>query len=330
MPLYDLTPQDARKVLQAIARNDCYDFAGSTPRKDFSKTNDVFDLALTSATFRSDRVLTTEAISNHQRFESVVVGCALTNDRMASTGWSDTPKCRFCDFEKESMPHLVFDCPRIGGLIGAPMVHEMGANFGILGHVHHPPFIARRRLLQNDPSAIVVPEEFNAEITAEIWTDGSVVFGENTWLATGAFAVLDSQRNIIHKGQVNHWSLSAYATELWAVVYSCSRAATGLHIYSDCKLVVEQVSKIFAGAKADPLWKCWKWWVHLSNLVTRRSASGHCPFHIDWIPAHRLEAVPIPLLTEELARTANTSLTTGWLTVQQKPLPHGSPRSIRP
>ena len=235
IPLTDLPPQDVRKMLQAITRNACYNLAGSTPRKDFSKTNDVFDLSLTASTFRSDRVLTTEAIANHQRFESIVVGCTLTNDRMASTGWSESAKCRFCDHEKESMAHLVFDCPRIGDIIGTPVVHEMGVNFGILGHVHHPSFIARRRLLQNDPNALQIPDVFHPDTIVEIWTDGSVVFGENIWLATGAFAVVDDRRNIIYKGQVNHWSMSAYAAELWAVLFSCSQATTGLRIFSDCK-----------------------------------------------------------------------------------------------
>lgn len=111
---------------------------GSTPRKDFTKTSAVFDLALTSTLFRSGRILTTEAITNHQRFESVTVGCSHTNDRMASTGWSDSSNCRFCNAGKESMRHLVHECPSIGSILPPPIVHELGANFGLLGHVRHP------------------------------------------------------------------------------------------------------------------------------------------------------------------------------------------------
>lgn len=47
-----IPPQDAKKILQAIARNSCYHMAGSTPRKDFHKTKCVFDHALTSLSLR--------------------------------------------------------------------------------------------------------------------------------------------------------------------------------------------------------------------------------------------------------------------------------------
>ena len=40
----------------------------------------------------------------------------------------------------------------------------------------------------------------------------------------------------------------------------------------------------------------------------RRSVDGLCPFRIDLIPAHKLESVPIPTLTDELARLAKTTV----------------------
>ena len=90
--------------------------------------------------------------------------------------------------------------------------------------------------------------------------------------------------------------------------FACCKASTWLHIYSDCQTVVEQSKLIFAGSPVDPTWKCWQWWCFLKDIVVRRSVDEYCPFHIDWIPAHKLESVPIPMLTDELAHLAQTTV----------------------
>ena len=308
IPIKDITPQDVRRILQAIARDACYKLASSTPRKDFVKTTQVFDHAMTTSFFRSPKVYDNDEISNHQRLESVLVGCCLTNDRMAATGWSDTAACRFCGEEKESMIHLVHQCASIRDVLGSPVLHELGNNFAMLGHVHQPSFVVRRRLLQLQSCALPVSAEFNGSSTHQVWTDGSLVFGENVWLATGTYAVLDEQQNIIHQGQVNHLALSAYCTELWAVLVAVSSATTKLVIYSDCAAVVKQASQIFAGHPPDPSWKCFQWWCSLAQISTERRVDTDHPFRIEWIPAHQYDHIPIELVTEDMARCVHTTL----------------------
>ena len=304
----DLTPQDVRRILQAIARDACYRLASSTPRKDFVKIVQVFDHAMTTSFFRSAKVYDNDEISNHQRLESVLVGCCLTNDRMAATGWSDTAACRFCGGEKESMMHLVHQCSSIRESVGPPVLHELGSNFAMLGHVHQPMFVVRRRLLQLQASTLTFSAEFNSDSTRQVWTDGSLVFGDNVWLATGTYAVLDEQQNVIHQGQVNHLALSAYCTELWAVLVAVFSATTKLVIYSDCAAVVTKASQIFAGGSPDPSWKCYHWWCSLTRVAAARRAATDNPFCIEWIPARLYDHIPIELVTEDMARCVHTTL----------------------
>ena len=105
----DLTPQDVRRILQAIARDACYRLASSTPRKDFVKTVQVFDHAMTTSFFRSAKVCDNDDISNHQRLESVLVVA------LPTTGW--LPQAGVTRLPAESVGGK-----RIHDASGAPML----------------------------------------------------------------------------------------------------------------------------------------------------------------------------------------------------------------
>lgn len=305
--LAEITPQDSCRIFQAIARDACYRLAGSTPRKDFLKTAQVFDHAMSTLLLRTAKVHGDDGVTNHHRFESVLVGCCLTNDRMAATGWSDTATCRFCGEEKETLHHLVHQCNSLHRMIGIPVLHEVGRNFAVLGHVHQPTFVVRRRLLQLQACTLPIAHHYDPTTTAKVWTDGSLVFGDNIWLATGTYAILDEHQVIIQKGQVSHLSLSAYTTELWAIIVACTIATTRLQIYSDCLAVVRQAQRVFGGYFPDPSWRCYHWWGFLADVVARRSAVCDTPFQVEWIPAHQYEHIPIQLVTEDMARCVHTT-----------------------
>ena len=143
--IIDLSPQDARRALQAVCRHACYARAISTPRKDFCKPQGIFDHQLSTLFLARSPATTPGELPMKVRFESVVVGCSLTNDRMAATGWATSSDCRFCQTAKESMNHLTSDCYILHNDIGAPIGHQLGQNFRMLGHVEHPNFIGRER-----------------------------------------------------------------------------------------------------------------------------------------------------------------------------------------
>ena len=186
------------------------------------------------------------SLDREQRFrlENVLIGCVLTNDRLAASGYVNTAACRFCDQEKECLGHLLV-CPRVHEHLGAPILHDFGSNFATLGHFQHPWYVAKRRLQCSDLETIPIASAFSLEHSERVWTDGSVLFANNFWITHATYAVLDEARQIRYRGVVQHWNLSSYAAELWAVLVACATAMFPTTIFCDCKSVVEQTQFIF-------------------------------------------------------------------------------------
>ena len=300
---------DASKVLQNLARQACYQQAFGKKRKDLVPSSKIFDFQQTTFLLkRSPLQAESDGVLLRSRLESVLVGCTLTNDRLAGSGWTDSALCRFCCQEKEDMHHLVHDCEHLHNLVGSPIHHELGENFLLLGHIAHPKFVARRRLQFAFAADLELAETFDPMCLKRLWTDGSLVLGESFWLATATYAIVDEQVTIIKKGLISHWAISAYAAELWPVVIACVTASTKVVIFSDCLNVVVHAQHLFSGGFADPTWSCFEWWQALQNVVQLRLRETATPFWIEWIPAHKLEHIPDYLLSDELAALHNTTV----------------------
>lgn len=299
--ILELSPQDAGRALQAICRHACYARAINAPRKDFCKPCGVFDHQLSTLYLARSPANTPGELPLKARFESVVVGRTLTNDRMAATGWAKSSECRFCRSTKESMLHLTADCQVLREEIGAPSGHQLGVNFQMLGHVEHPKFVGRRRLLHQSSDGLVAADHFADAPLQSRWTDGSVVNSENFWLSVGTFAIIDEAGRTVDTGMVSHWAMCSYVTELWAIFQAFFTAAKPTVVYSDCQSAVTQVASFLTTGVINVQWRCQAWWRSFAHLVRARRAVHPDPFTICWIPAHVLESVPDTLLTEEQA-----------------------------
>ena len=95
-------PKDIRKALQQITRQECYVATPANARKDFNKPKGIFDVTQSLRLLRQTSPLDAPGISDRSRFESITVGCVLTNDRLACAGWVESSACRFCKLAKES------------------------------------------------------------------------------------------------------------------------------------------------------------------------------------------------------------------------------------
>ena len=302
-----LSPKCLSKALQNIARHACYCSIDPKSRKDFAKPTGVFDFHQTTRLLRQ---ITKPQPHEHElefRLENILVGCTLTNDRLAASGWVNSSLCRFCGTNKECMNHLL-SCHKVHEAIGAPVLHEFGSNFGTLGHVSHPKAVARHRLQFSDIEQLAIANSFSAEHKERFWSDGSVAFADCFWLTSAASAVIDEAQEVRYCGSVFHWNLSAYVAELWGVINACSIASFPATIYCDCLSVVEQANSIFDGGTPDCQWACLPWWHYLMRLTQVRRAVHDPPFRIKWIPAHCFEGIPIEILNEELAALRGTTL----------------------
>ena len=299
--LQDVHPKDIRKALQQVVRHACYTATPPT-RKDFSRPTGILDHKQSTRFLVQKQSNDSCGTPDASRFESICVGCVLTNDRLASTGWTDNSLCRFCNATKESLPHLL-ECENLHELIGPPVQHEFGNNFMTMGHIHHPKFIARKRLLCLSARDLESSVHFEAGAYEKLWTDGSVIYADCFWLRTATYAIVDSCGHVRKQGQVNHWNLA----ELWAVVTSCALATQPTIVHSDCLTVVQQASEIFDGKPVHQDWACKEWWNFLFQLFHLRTQQCSQPFVIRWIPAHCLDTLSEVEITEAMAMQKKTT-----------------------
>ena len=234
MSLFDLNHRDIAKPLQYLAKQKCYSDAASSKRRDLSRCSAIFDPDLSSLLLRKSKLHLESPIPCQLLFESVQTGCNLTNDRLFR---AESPKCRLRACAKENWAHLVHECPGVAYAISRPPDHEIGVNFPVFGLCTHPRSVALHRLQMS-----VLGEgstSFDVTRIEHFWTDGSVQWGNYFWLATGAYAIVDARFQVVESGRVSHWELSAYTTELYALLRVIKRATCCIQVKSDCQSLVD-------------------------------------------------------------------------------------------
>ena len=301
-----LQPREIRPLLKQLARQAAYESVDFRTRKDFAKPQGLLNHWSTTALLRSQYKENLNDIPIQLRFQSTVVGCVLTNDRLAAAGWSQSSLCRFCHQAKECLEHLVHDCKPLHEILGPPVLHELGSNFGLMGIVEQPFFLARRRLvLTRAPTAFPA---FDPSCNSELWTDGSVLWSERFWITTATFAVVGPDLQVVAKGLVSYPCLNSYVAELWGLLQACLHSKHCVQIFCDCKSVVEHAHQVFVTGIADESWLCQDWWRFLANLTLYRQQQHPQPFAVQWIPAHCFEQLPIEAISDQMAQSRHTSV----------------------
>ena len=306
LPLHNLQPREIRPLLTQLARQAAYANVDFRTRKDFDKPQGLLNHWSTTALLRAQHKEHLNEIPIQLRFQSTVVGCVLTNDRLAAAGWSHTSQCRFCHEAKESLGHLVYECEPLHAVLGKPLLHEMGQNFALAGIVEQPFFLARRRLvIMKAPTTF---PEYNPSSIEEFWTDGSVLWSERFWITTATFAVVGADLQVLAKGLVSYPCLNSYVAELWGLLQACLLGVHRIRIFCDCNSVVEHASKVFATGIADDSWLCQDWWRFLAALTSHRKQQHPHPFEVQWIPAHCFEQLPVEAISAQMAQSRHTSV----------------------
>ena len=308
IPLFDCHTKDLKKTLQLLVRNACYHQAAHHTRKDFHKPTGVLDFDLTATFWRHSKLSFQSDIPASAFFDAQVVGCQLTKDRLYAASCVDDPCCRFCNFEKESLEHIVCDCTLVKRKFGTHPSHEFGPNFELLGIVEHPFSVIAHRLQWSDPQNIDVASLINSEQVTLLWTDGSIFWSEIHWLTTGGYAVVNAELEVLRSGPVFHWALSSYTTELWAILQACALATSRIVIHSDCQAVVGQCWLACEYGYVPDDWSHVAWWKFFIHLWKNKFGSDADALDIVWVPAHVYDGVPLHLVTPDMAELKDTSL----------------------
>lgn len=307
--LFQLTPKDAKPILQLLCRQACYAQASLQSRKEFRAPAGVIDPFLSTIFLRRSQLQVPGEVPAHAFFTAQLVGCVLTNDRLAAANLIESPLCRFCKQEKESVPHLLRDCPWVQLCCPPPIAHELGRNFEFLGIVEHPWALLDRRLIISNPWALESqPSQPNAN-PCTFWTDGSLIWAEDPILTCAGFAVIDQSNNIRAHGPVHHWLLTSYSAEFWALLVAFCIASGPVEIRSDCQTLVNHVCTMTHTREISPTWPHHDWWRWLHQAWLGRCEILPHPLCAVWIPAHKLEHVPEHLIDDDMASANDTTVT---------------------
>ena len=303
----DLSVRDIAPLLKQLAIQIHYAHPANLNRKDFVKPTGFVD------SFHSKLFGTQKAVRDSvsppmlAHFEAQLVGCTITNDRRFAAKFSDSPLCRFCETDKESLVHIL-QCPQARSHFPAGPGHDLGPNFHQLGIVEHPNAILRHRLHVDRADEIPVQTFHRPNYTQSLWTDGSVLWGEVFPLTAAGFAIIDEEGKIFDAGTVSHLCLSSYTAELWAVIVATLKSDCNLHIYSDCKEVVNQVNHLVHTGNIPVNCLHIEWWKVLHKVIDSRSLlTGGPVLLLTWIPAHVGDELPVSAIPASVIRAAGTT-----------------------
>lgn len=299
--LFQPTTKDVKPMLKLLCQQACYAQASLQPRKEFRAPAGVLDPYLSTIFLKRSKLCFEGDVPAASFFEAQLVGCVLTNDRLAAAHLVESAQCRFCQQDKESIPHLIRECSHVQALCPQPPVHELGRNFEYLGIVEHPWSVLAKRLQIGDPALLHFAQPDSNAAPCILWTDGSLLWAENPLLACAGFAVVNQENEVCAQGTVNHWLLTSYSAELWALIVAFSIASSPVEIRSDCQTLVTHVQHMIMHDCIVDTWPHLHWWHCLYDVWHTRSTVFSRPLEVSWIPAPKLEHIPEHLIDHDMA-----------------------------
>ena len=314
LPILDCSKRDLKTLLCNLCRHQCYLRACKTVRKDTRPAVAFFDFDVTKA---AHGVLKGQLVAGMRLTafrDSTIVGCSITNDRCFKVGFANEPSCRFCGFHKETMQHLVSDCPCIPGEMTRPDCPDLGPNFEILGVAEISFNRASTRLLVSDPNKLQV-QAWSPSICCKpthVWTDGSCEYSHMYWHTVGGFAIIDSNDCILDSGEVHHFALTSFTCELWAIVVAFAKATGPLCIHSDCDSLVKLINRFPELESIPTEWPHFTWFSFLFQIYQIRKSVCASPLILQWCPSHVLEDIPWFEISDAAARQFKTTVCDIW------------------
>ena len=298
LSILDISPKDLKGLLHTLGRQYCYEHVNYNSRKDVKKPSGLLDFGLSTA-FKGG----TNSSGPHKtlvaHFDAQIVGCTITNDRRAAAGFIDSAACRYCQNTKESLLHIVRDCPAAPDFIACLQNHELGPNFCGLGIVEHPSSAINHRV---QLSALPTYDctLFDPTAPGVVWfSDGSVLLQESYWLTSAAFAIYDQNESLIRSGPVKHVALASYTAELFALAVAVIIAPARLHLVADCQTIVDLFTKMCACHTIPGHWSHRPIWMEIQRVWKLKLQQCEQPVHLEWMPAHTCDHQPLAAIAPE-------------------------------
>ena len=304
----EIAVKDVKTLLKHLAAHGAYSRAIDSHRKDFVAPEGILDVDLTMKLYKTKTPGEQNEVPAYAFFENQIVGCSTTLDRLCAAKLTESSTCRFCGEEKESLNHIVFHCAKVDEVLPKPIDYDLGPNFNTLGIVEHPMAIARHRLRLSLLPEPTILEHFQTDYRAKLWTDGSIIWGDCFWLTCGGCAVVNDKAEKVFASAVQHWSLTSFTVEFFAVAAAFLTAKRPVDIFTDCHTVVRLFDIILQGGAPESDWPLYVWWKKLVEVWTSRKQLVSEPLTITWIPSHTFDGIPFHLITDEMLAAKGTTL----------------------
>ena len=308
--ILDFAKRDLKAFLVATCRHVAYYNATRSARKDLNASANLLDFPSTcSANSLCSKIPHPKGNLSCFR-DSVVTGCVATNDRRAAAGMTESKACRYCGYHDETFTHLVSDCPSLPIVSDRPLCdHEFGPNFVSHGIVEIPNSVVERRLVNSCPSHVPVTawDSTASQKPTTYWTDGSCDRQSSYWFCCGAYAIINIKGITVASGPVQHWALSSYTCELWAILVAFFGSPGETLCVTDCLSVVNQFQQMIRNGCVDTTWSHQEWWNSIITVYQHPTSFTENPLTLKWCPSHVLENVHEDLITEKMANLHGTT-----------------------
>ena len=286
---FDFTPRMLRRVLGFSSAQALFAAALSSKRKDLLRGGSgMLDTDLAPPWVRA------KPWRDFGGYDEALIlgpmsGACPTADRLYHAKLVDTPKCRWCSCDHETIHHLTKDCPGIKNTLGDPKQmfdvteQPLFLSHGIFQVPQHLVDVVRNT---ETPLTTVKAAVQPAFIT--LWGDGSVYNGTHTFSKTLGFSVVDETGAIrCQQGFSDPFGCS-YKAELLALLHAVQMFEGRVHFITDCKALTRALFQLCPLSELPDNLAYRDLWQRIFSAV---GFGENIRLSIEWIKAHQVDSV---------------------------------------
>lgn len=291
----DHQAKSLRRFLRFVVVQQLYLNALKSDRKDLvSKGSNILDVDLLPLGPRSEKPWWSK---KWKLDETIAIGPAVgacpTADRLYHAKLCETPACRFCGYEKETIGHLACDCNRVSSMIGPKPWDDDQPHLASHGLFEVPQWlldIAKR------PPVLALPNFcIDSSSVTYLWIDGSVYNGNHMFSkALGASIVDHTGTCIFSDGWREMWA-NSYRAELRALRCATHIVNGELVVTTDCKALISIWNDILLQGEVGDSLSFREEWLAICEKVGIVSSK----LKLRWVKAHQIEKFPLQPFSED-------------------------------
>ena len=281
----DHNPKSLRRFLRFVVVQQLFANALNCNRKDLlTKGTNILDIDLLPLGPRNGKPW---FLRKWKLDETIAIGPSVgacpTADRLYQAKLCDSPACRFCGFEKETIGHLTSECPVIVSKLGVKPWDSDQPHLASHGLFEVPSWLLN---IAKQPPEMSLPTFcIDSDDTTYLWIDGSVYNGNHLFSkALGASIVDQTGSCIFSDGWRELWA-SSYRAELRALRCATHIVSGSLVVTTDCKSLLSIWNTIISTGEVGFNLSFREEWLAICDKVGLQGTK----LHLRWVKAHQFD-----------------------------------------